>query len=127
MSIWPSVCERCHNVSVLNILIRLLSNILALYAADYLVGGFAVNGGWHEYVLAGIILGLLNLIVKPILKTVSFPIIVLTLGLFTLIINAALIWLVAYFFPFVTYADWMGLLWATVVVTLVNLVISHKL
>ncbi len=105
---------------------RIVSNTVALYAADWLVAGFAVRGTWHEYVLAGAVLGLLNLFVKPILKVISLPLIVLTLGLFTLVINAILLWAVAALFPgIIAITSIMALAWATLVLTAVNLLISH--
>ncbi len=97
---------------------------MALYAASYLVPGFGVSGSWKEYLLAGAFLGLLNLVVKPILKLISMPIIILTLGLFTLVINGLLLWTVDYIFDFVSIKDTTALLYAVVVITIVNLFIS---
>ena len=97
---------------------------MALYAANYLVPGFMVNGGWKEYLLAGAFLGLLNLVVKPVLKTISMPIIILTLGLFTLVINGLLLWTVDYIFDFVSIKDVTTLLYAVVIISIVNLFVS---
>jgi len=97
---------------------------LALYAANYFVPGFGVSGSWKEYLLAGAFLGLLNLVVKPILKLISMPIIILTLGLFTLVINGLLLWTVDYIFDFVSIKDTTALLYAVVVITIVNLFMS---
>jgi putative membrane protein len=105
-------------------LVRILGNSLALYAAYWLVPGFNFSGGIKEFLMAGTILGLLNLTVKPILKLISLPIIILTLGLFTLVINALLLWLVDYIFDFVSISDIVTLVWATIVVVVVNMIIS---
>src|SRR3990167_1387192 len=109
---------------MISFIIRILGNSLALYTANYLVPGFIVNGSWKEYLLAGAFLGLLNLIVKPVLKMISMPIIILTLGLFTLVINGLLLWTVDYIFDFVSIKDIMALLYAVVIITIVNLFIS---
>ena len=109
---------------MISFIIRILGNSLALYTANYLVPGFIVNGSWKEYLLAGAFLGLLNLIVKPVLKMISMPIIILTLGLFTLVINGLLLWTVDYIFSFVSIKDVATLLYAVIVVTIVNLFIS---
>ena len=109
---------------MIGFVIRILGNSLALYAANYLVPGFTVNGSWKEYLLAGAFLGLLNLIVKPILKAISMPIIILTLGLFILVINGLLLWTVDYIFDFVSIKDVTALLYAVIVVAIVNLIIS---
>jgi len=102
--------------------IRILANIAALYAASAFVPGFVVRGGIQEFALAGVALGLLNLVVKPIIKTLTFPIILLTLGSFSLVINGALVWAVDYWFDFITIHSFMALLWATLVITLINII-----
>ena len=109
---------------MIGFIIRILGNSLALYVANYFVPGFVVSGGWKEYLLAGAFLGLLNLVVRPVLKMISMPFIILTLGLFTLVINGLLLWTVGYIFDFVTIKDITTLLYAVVVVTMVNLLIS---
>jgi len=109
---------------MIGFIIRIFGNSLALYVTYYLVPGFAVNGSWKEYLLAGAFLGLLNLVVKPVLKAISMPIIILTLGLFTLVINGLLLWTVDYIFDFVSIKDTAALLYAVVVITIVNLFIS---
>ena len=108
------------------LLLRIVGNALALYAANFFVSGFAVVGGWKEYMIAGGTLGLLNLIVKPILKTLTFPLILLTLGLFTLVINGMLVWGIDYLFDFILIGSWGALFWGTLVITVMNLLVSHK-
>ena len=103
---------------------RIFGNSIALYAAFLLVPGFIVNGGPKEYILAGILLGLLNTIIKPVLKMVTLPVIILTLGLFILVLDAVMLWIVDYIFDFVIIQDVWALLWATVIVGIVNLFIS---
>ena len=109
---------------MISFLVRILGNSLALYAANYFVPGFIVNGSWKEYLLAGAFLGLLNLTVKPVLKLIAMPIIILTLGLFTLVINGLILWTVDYIFDFVSIRDTTALLYAVIVITIVNLFIS---
>ncbi len=109
---------------MISFIIRILGNSLALYVANYFVPGFVVSGSWKEYLLAGAFLGLLNFLVKPVLKMISMPFIILTLGLFTLVINGLLLWTVDYIFDFVSIGDVTALLYATVVITIINLFIS---
>ncbi|MDP3954336.1 MAG: phage holin family protein [bacterium] len=108
----------------MSLILRLLGSALALYAADYLLPGFIVIGGFKGYLAAGIILGLLNLIVKPILKVIAFPVILLTLGLFTLVINALLIWGAGQLTGYVFFDNYYTLLWATLVVAAVNVIVG---
>ena len=109
---------------MVSFLIRILGNSLALYAATYLVPGFVINGGIKEYLLAGVLLGVLNLTIKPVLKLVSMPLIILTLGLWTIVINALMLWTVDYVFDFVLIQDLMALVWAVIVISIVNIFIS---
>jgi len=78
----------------MNLIIRLLLNAAALLLVAYLVPGFSVDGFYAALIVA-IILGIVNAIIKPILVLLTLPITILTLGLFTLVINALLIWFVS--------------------------------
>jgi len=111
---------------MISFIIRILGNSLALYVANYFVHGFVVSGSWKEYLLAGAFLGLLNLIIRPVLKMISMPIIILTLGLFTLVINGLLLWTVDYIFDFVSIKDVTALLFAVIIISIVNLFVSKS-
>jgi putative membrane protein len=79
---------------VKKLLIRWLIAALALVAAAWIVPGIRVEGnGWIVYAAMAVILGLVNALIRPILKVLSFPLIIVTLGLFTLVINALMLWL----------------------------------
>jgi putative membrane protein len=105
-------------------ILRILGNSIALYAATWLVPGFVFSGGIREYLYAGVGLGLMNVILKPIIKFFTFPFIILTLGLFTIVINALILWLVDYIFDFIEIGDIVNLIWATIVISIVNMTIS---
>ncbi len=76
--------------------IRLVVNAIALLLVEYLIPGVHV-AGIGGALLAALILGIVNAVLKPILVLLSLPLEILTLGLFTLVINAFLFWLVAKF------------------------------
>lgn len=107
-------------------IIRIIGNILGLYIAAWLVSGFVINGGIKEYILAGFILGLLNIIVKPVLKIITSPLIIISLGLFIIVINALLLWIVDYFFDFMVIANLWSLVWATIIIGLVNVIVASS-
>src|SRR3989344_5547771 len=109
---------------MLAFIIRLFSNSIALGIAHWLVPGFVVNDGLKGFVIAGVVLGLLNWLVKPILKFISTPIIILTLGIFSLIINGFLLWLVSYLLDFVTIQTASALIWSTIIITLANIILT---
>lgn len=83
-----------------NFLIRLLATAVALWVATVLVGGIKVGGSETERILTlvgvALILGLVNAVVKPVANLLSLPAIVLTLGLFLLVVNALMLWLTAW-------------------------------
>ncbi len=68
-------------------------NGLALYAVTYLLDDVHFRGGLKFFVVGGIIIGLLNTLVKPILKVVSLPLVFITAGVFLIVINTLILWL----------------------------------
>lgn len=79
-------------------LLRLIVTALGLWLASAIVPGIEVSG-WGTLVLAALLLGIVNAIVRPLLIILTLPITVVTLGLFLLVVNAAMLGLVAYFLP----------------------------
>ncbi len=79
----------------MSLVIRLIVNALALYAVAYLVPGVAVTG-FMGALIAALVLGIVNAVVRPILIIMSLPLEILTLGLFTFVINAVLFWVVGH-------------------------------
>jgi putative membrane protein len=80
-------------------LLQVVLNALALWLAANLIPGISYTGGLVWLLLAGLVLGLLNLLVKPILTFFSLPLIVLSLGLFYLVINGLVLYLAAILLP----------------------------
>ena len=109
---------------MIGFVIRIAGNIIAIYVAYRVVPGFIINGGIKEFVLGGALLGLLNMTVRPFLRLISMPLIILSLGLFALVINALILWLVDFIFDFVRLQNVWALIWATVVISIVNITAS---
>jgi len=80
------------------LLLRWLINGVALYMASELVQGIDLVGGWKVLAAMALIFGLVNALIRPVLKLLTCPLIILTLGLFTLVINALMLML----------ASWLG-------------------
>ena len=80
----------------MDFLIRILVNAAALWVAARLVPGIEA-GGIGSILAIAIVFGVLNALIRPFLKLVSCPIILLTLGLFTLVVNAVMLLLTAWF------------------------------
>ncbi len=80
---------------VRNLLLRWLVLAAAVATAAWLVPGIRIDGGAAELLLVAAIVGLLNAIVGPVLRILSLPFIIVTLGLFLLVVNAVLFLLAA--------------------------------
>jgi len=72
-------------------IIRWAINAVGLYAAVWLVDGIEYLGDWTGILWLALIIGLLNALVRPLLKFLTCPLIILTLGLFTLVINTVML------------------------------------
>jgi putative membrane protein len=75
----------------MNIIIRVLINAAALWVAAYLIADITLSDRPLVVLLVAGIFGLVNAFIRPIVKVIAFPITLLTLGLFTLVINAAML------------------------------------
>lgn len=84
-------------------ILRLLVSVLGLWLASELVSGITVHGT-GTFLGAALLLGIVNAIIRPLLILLTLPITVLTLGLFLLVINAAMLGLVAAMFDNFTIA-----------------------
>ena len=80
----------------MSLIIRLIINALALMLVAYLFRSIEVDGFYIALVTA-LILGLINAFIRPFLLLITLPINILTLGLFTFVLNAILFWFVASF------------------------------
>jgi putative membrane protein len=114
----------------MNLLIRWIIASFSLFVAAWLVPGIRVEGNaWGVYAVMAVILGLINAIIRPILKLLSLPIIILTLGLFLLVINGITLWMASALaikvFHVGFYVDgfWSALLGA-LIVSIVSMILS---
>jgi len=78
-------------------LVRLLINAAALWLATHFVSGLAFDGSWTSLFLVALVFGVLNASVRPLLKLLTFPLLILTLGLFTFVINAFMLLITGWF------------------------------
>ena len=77
----------------MQILLRLLINAFALWAATRLVPGISFDGDWRLLFVVALVFGILNVLVRPVLKLLTLPLLIVTLGLFTFVLNAFMLWL----------------------------------
>jgi len=71
--------------------------------------GFSFTHQWQMIIFLGLILGLFNIFLKPILNLISLPLKILTFGLFSLILNLAFLWILDLIFPELKFANFSSL------------------
>jgi len=103
-------------------LVQILVNTLALFLADYLVPNFSFQGDILMFLVAGLIMGLINFFIRPILRFISAPLIVLSLGLFLIVINIVLLWLLEYLIPELNIVGFWAYFWGVFIFSGLNMV-----
>lgn len=79
----------------MTLILRLLINAVALWCAARFIDGISYTGSWQALVGLALVFGFVNTFIRPVLRFFTFPITIITLGLFTLVINAAMVLLTA--------------------------------
>lgn len=87
------------------ILIGIVLNGAALFLLMWLFHEVTYTGGYTFFIVGGVILGVLNGIIKPIIKVLSLPLIVITGGVFLIVINAGLLWFLSYFLDVIQFRE----------------------
>ena len=121
----------------MNFIIKVLINAAALWVAARFVPGIDLTADIWQILLIALVFGLINTFLKPILKVLSLPITLVSLGLFTFILNALLLLLVAFlansldidftiggFPPDFTADSFVGALIGSIVISIVSVVLS---
>jgi putative membrane protein len=131
---------------VIDLLVKIVINAIAVVVAVLVVPQISfpaadqllkLEGNWWQVIVVALILALINTYVKPILKALSFPITLLTMGLFAFILNAVLLLVVAYiahlvdikftiggFPPGFTADSFIGALLGSIVISIVSVVLG---
>ena len=110
---------------MVQLIIRIVINAIALWVADALVPGLTVSDSTGELILVAVVFGLVNAFIKPIIQILSCPLTILTLGLFTLVINALMLMLTGWLTGggVTTDSFWSALLGA-LIISIVSTVLS---
>jgi putative membrane protein len=110
----------------MNILMRIIINSIVAFALSYMLSGIAIDTFWTAIILA-IVLGILNAIIKPLLIIITFPITLVTFGLFLFVINALIILLADKLLDgFQTKNFWWALLFGLLLSIVSSLFYSEK-
>jgi len=141
---WDDCCIWAKNLLYLHNMRKLLSQIISAIlglwlATTFIQGvvirtyptsnffGFSLTAQWQIFLVLGIVLGLLNFFLKPLLKILALPLEVITLGLFTIVINMALIWILDMMFDELSVPFFLPLLYTTLIIWVSNIIIAFFL
>lgn len=119
---------------MLNILIRLAVSAIAVVGVQYVFDRLAppewrliTVADWTSAIIFAIVLGVFNALLRPILLLVTCPINVVTLGLFTFVVNAVVFWVAAWFVPGVEVIGFWGALIGSLAVTICTSIVDGYL
>ena len=109
------------------ILSKLISAALGFWAATALISGITVNGGPWSYLWVALLFGLINSILGSIIKLLTLPALLLSLGLFAFVINAAMLMLTARWSDRLAVDNFWSALWASLIISLITTILSRGL
>lgn len=107
----------------MRLIISWVINALALLALPYLFGSIRIEG-FYTALITALVLGLVNALIRPILIVLTLPLNILTLGLFTFVINGLLFWFVASFVKGFYVAGFWPAFWGALVYSIVSWALS---
>ena len=110
----------------MHLLFRWLINAAALMGLAYYFPGIYVSG-FYAALITALVLGLVNAVIRPLFLLLTLPINILTLGLFTYVINAVLFWFVATVVKGFEVSGFWPAFWGALVLTLVSWIVSGLL
>lgn len=109
----------------MNIIITWLLNAAALWLTALIGIGIRFNPmTFGSVLIAALILGLVNALIRPIMVVLTLPINILTLGLFTLVINALVLYIVAWLTPAMQITGFWGALLAAIILSIISALLS---
>ena len=104
----------------MRLFLLMLGNILALFLASYYIDGVALKGSIWDIALVGLVFSAVNFFLKPLLKLLLGPFILLTFGFFIIVINMGILWVTDVLLPQFEISGIVALFLATLLVSVVN-------
>jgi len=105
-------------------LLRLIINMVAILIIAHLLPSLIRVEGWMAALAAAFLLGVVNALLRPLLILLTFPLTTLTFGLFLLVINGIMLWLVAVLVPGFEVNGFLGALAGSLLISLVSWILS---
>lgn len=103
----------------MKLIIRLAINTLALFVVAYLVTGFILQDIWAA-IVAAIVIGVINTLIKPVLQIIALPISILTFGISAFLINVALLYFTSFLVPGFKITNFLTAVFASLTLSIVS-------
>ena len=108
----------------MRLVLRFVFNLIALYVAAWAITGITYGDKWWSLLIAAAVFTVVNMFVKPVVKLLSLPFIIITLGLFLVVVNVFMLYITDWIVDDFEIASFGAGLLAAIVVSLVNWVLS---
>lgn len=102
---------------------KIIANAVGLYGASYFLQGVILTGGLKGLVIAAAVLAILHTVLRPILKIITAPLVLITFGLFSIIINIGILWVADHYLIQIGFTDFYSLALTAIIVTIANIFI----
>ena len=109
---------------MIRIALRVVINAVALWAAASIVDGIDLADGIGSILFVAAVFGIVNAVLKPIAKFLTFPITLVTLGLFALVVNAAMLWLTGWLTDSLDVEGFWSSVFGALIVSVVSAVLG---
>ncbi len=107
----------------MKIVLKIVIVALAIMGLPKFIPGIDVSGFYYA-LLAAVVIGLVNLLIKPLITLITLPVNIFTLGLFGLLVNGGLLWLVALYVPGFTITTLTGAFLGALVMAVVHWIVA---
>ena len=108
----------------MKMLMRFLGTAAAVYLTVYLVPGITISGGWETTLLVALVWSVITMVIRPVLSILTLPITIITLGLFSFILNALLFWAMTLIVPGFQVDGFIHALFGVVVLSILSWLIN---
>ena len=102
---------------------KVAANAVGLYGASYFLPGIILTGGWQGLMIAAVVLAVLHTVLRPILKIITAPLVLITFGLFSIIINIGILWIADHYLTQIAFTDIYSLAVTALIITVANIFI----
>lgn len=106
------------------VIITFVANAIGFLLAGYFLPGFTVAGSVTDFAIVIGLLTAINLLIRPIIRLILGPLVLITFGLFNIVISGFILYVIDFYFENIKIDELVTLLYATIIITVVNLILG---